>query len=233
MIFVSDGGKEEDGCHGADGDEEHQGDGWNSYWGEGGVKSHDLSILGILKAKRRRLMLTFLSNSCACGVKDPSSPHVTSPSPLSSSEAQHGEALLWTGWSEKHPEGAEGTAGAPWDDPEMRSMWDEHASEIYCSYWERFSYWASQGWTMDGNGGGGEAAAETENRQEEELSTLLEGSCTFAADQEASREGEGGGQQLEAELGGSERPSDGGGDEQRPAGPPQQHTAEQTGMCIT
>uniref|UniRef100_A0A3P9K4N5 Trimethylguanosine synthase n=1 Tax=Oryzias latipes TaxID=8090 RepID=A0A3P9K4N5_ORYLA len=170
----TDGGKEEDGCHGADVDEEHQGDGWNSYW------------------------------------------------------AQHGEALLWTSWLEKHPEGAEGTAGAPWDDPEMRSMWDEHASEIYCSYWERFSYWASQGWTMDGNGGGGDAAAETENRQEEELSTLLEGSCTFAADQKASRESEGGGQQLEAELGGSERPSDGGGDEQRPAGPPQQHTAEQT-----
>uniref|UniRef100_A0A8C7ZIS0 Trimethylguanosine synthase n=1 Tax=Oryzias sinensis TaxID=183150 RepID=A0A8C7ZIS0_9TELE len=165
--------------HGADVDEEHQGDGWNSYWGEGGVKSHDDSIFGILKS---------------------SSPYVTSPSTLSSSEAQHGEALLWTSWLEKHPEGAEGTAGAPWDDPEMRSMWDQHASEIYCSYWERFSYWASQGWSMDGNGGGGDAAAETENRQEEELSTLLEGSCTFGADEEPSRESEGGGQQLEAEL---------------------------------
>lgn len=159
-------------------------------------------------------------------------------SPVSPSEAQHGEALLWSSWLEKHPEGAEGTGCAPWEDPEMKSVWDEHAAEIYCSYWERFSFWASQGWTVeptacDGNTGGGGAAAEAETQQEEQLSALLEGSCTLAADQETIRQSEGGSRQPEAELGGSERPCDGGGDERRPASPPQQHTAEQAGLCIT
>ncbi|RVE61030.1 hypothetical protein OJAV_G00166740 [Oryzias javanicus] len=177
----TDEGSERDGCHGADVDEERQGDGWNPYW------------------------------------------------------AQHGEALLWSSWLEKHPggEGAEGTGCAPWDDPEMKSAWDDHAAEIYRSYWERFSYWASQGWTVeatagDGSAGGGGAAAEAETQQEEQLSALLEGSCTLAADQETIGRSEGGSCRLEAELGGSKRPCDGGGDERRPASPPQQQAAEQT-----
>ena len=86
----------------------------------------------------------------------------TSSVPL---EAEQGEALLWSSWLEKHPESEllstedQGTVTAPWDNPETKAMWDEHAADSYTSYWEQYSYWAGQGWTTDqsicnGNTGG-------------------------------------------------------------------------------
>ncbi|XP_030581232.1 trimethylguanosine synthase [Archocentrus centrarchus] len=68
---------------------------------------------------------------------------------------QQGEALLWSSWLEKHPEtelqSAEdpGTVIAPWDNPDTKALWDKHATETYCSYWEQYSYWAGQGWTFE------------------------------------------------------------------------------------
>lgn len=38
---------------------------------------------------------------------------------------------------------------APWDDPDTKADWDKHASETYYSYWEQYSYWAAQGWTIE------------------------------------------------------------------------------------
>ncbi|XP_034468582.1 trimethylguanosine synthase [Hippoglossus hippoglossus] len=83
--------------------------------------------------------------------------------------AQQGEALLWSSWLEKHPESEllstddQGTVTAPWDNPETKAVWDEHAADTYTSYWEQYSYWAGQGWTPDQsicNGNtGGEATA--------------------------------------------------------------------------
>lgn len=68
---------------------------------------------------------------------------------------KQGEALLWSSWLEKHPEyellSAEdpGTVIAPWDNPDTKALWDKHATETYCSYWEQYSYWAGQGWTFE------------------------------------------------------------------------------------
>ncbi|KAI3375417.1 hypothetical protein L3Q82_021907 [Scortum barcoo] len=68
--------------------------------------------------------------------------------------AQHGGALLWSSWLEKHPE-TELSAGDPvtvtalWDDPDSQAVWDKHVAETYYSYWEQYSYWAGQGWTAD------------------------------------------------------------------------------------
>ncbi|XP_062260907.1 trimethylguanosine synthase isoform X2 [Platichthys flesus] len=84
--------------------------------------------------------------------------------------AQQGEALLWSSWLEKHPESEllstedQGTVTAPWDNPETKAVWDEHAADTHSSYWVQYSYWAGQGWTTDQsvcNGNtGGEATAE-------------------------------------------------------------------------
>ncbi|XP_030629385.1 trimethylguanosine synthase [Chanos chanos] len=62
---------------------------------------------------------------------------------------QHGESLLWQSWLEKHPESSECTAAVPWDSPDSKEAWDQHASDTYQYYWEQFQYWASQGWTVD------------------------------------------------------------------------------------
>nr|XP_046264693.1 trimethylguanosine synthase isoform X2 [Scatophagus argus] len=84
--------------------------------------------------------------------------------------AQQGESLLWNSWLEKHPEtdslSAEdpGALTAFWDDPDTKSAWDKHAVETYYSYWEQYTYWTAQGWTIEpsvcnGNAGGEAAAA--------------------------------------------------------------------------
>lgn len=87
--------------------------------------------------------------------------------------AEHGEALLWSSWLEKHPETTGvstdnlGTVPAPWDHPDTKVMWEKHATDTYYTYWESYSYWASQGWTADqpgfeGNTGGQESVEVTE-----------------------------------------------------------------------
>ncbi|XP_037537992.1 trimethylguanosine synthase [Nematolebias whitei] len=81
--------------------------------------------------------------------------------------AEHGEALLWESWLEKHPETKvvstdnPGSVPAPWDNPDTKVMWEKHATDTYYTYWECYSYWAAQGWTADypgrkGNPGGEE-----------------------------------------------------------------------------
>ncbi|XP_069543850.1 trimethylguanosine synthase [Brachyistius frenatus] len=81
--------------------------------------------------------------------------------------AQQESSLLWSSWLQKHPEAElqasddPGTETSPWDNPETKSEWDQHAAETYYSYWEQYSYWAAQGWTAEQAGyntGGGEAA---------------------------------------------------------------------------
>ncbi|XP_047445554.1 trimethylguanosine synthase isoform X2 [Mugil cephalus] len=69
--------------------------------------------------------------------------------------AQQGEALLWNQWLEKHlgiemlsPD-VPGTVTAPWDNPDTKAAWNEHATETYYYYWEQYSYWTAQGWTTE------------------------------------------------------------------------------------
>ncbi|XP_062284611.1 trimethylguanosine synthase isoform X1 [Scomber scombrus] len=117
--------------------------------------------------------------------------------------AQQGETLLWSSWLEKHPQ----TVTAPWDDPDSKATWEQHAAEIYYYYWEQYSYWAAQGWTSEqsfcnGNTGGeataggmaeelrdGESGDESQEREEmkalcddvEVLRDLLEQKCMLVA----------------------------------------------------
>lgn len=36
---------------------------------------------------------------------------------------------------------------APWNDP--KCDWDKHVADTYYSYWEQYTYWVGQGWTID------------------------------------------------------------------------------------
>ncbi|KAM4624072.1 trimethylguanosine synthase isoform 2-T2 [Polymixia lowei] len=94
--------------------------------------------------------------------------------------AQQGEALLWNCWLEKHPETQSSsdnyseTVTPPWDDPDTRAAWDQHATETYYLYWEQYSYWASQGWTTDrpsctgtADGEGAKGGTEKDKNKEE------------------------------------------------------------------
>ncbi|XP_057714124.1 trimethylguanosine synthase [Corythoichthys intestinalis] len=65
--------------------------------------------------------------------------------------AQQGEALLWKSWLEKHSDEFQDSqcVTAPWDDPNTKADWDQHASDTYYYFWEQYSYWAAQGWTID------------------------------------------------------------------------------------
>lgn len=36
---------------------------------------------------------------------------------------------------------------APWNDSKLD--WDKHVAETYYSYWEQYTYWVGQGWTID------------------------------------------------------------------------------------
>uniref|UniRef100_H3DLA1 Trimethylguanosine synthase n=1 Tax=Tetraodon nigroviridis TaxID=99883 RepID=H3DLA1_TETNG len=76
--------------------------------------------------------------------------------------AQHGESLLWSSWLDKSetPPAAGGERGresAPWDG--SKPQWDKHVAETYYYYWEQYSYWAGQGWTLDPSGDGNDGAA--------------------------------------------------------------------------
>uniref|UniRef100_A0A3Q3XBL0 Trimethylguanosine synthase n=1 Tax=Mola mola TaxID=94237 RepID=A0A3Q3XBL0_MOLML len=68
---------------------------------------------------------------------------------------QQGDALLWSSWLEKHPEMAllftknPETGTALWDDPDTKAVWEKHVEETYHFYWEQYTYWTAQGWTID------------------------------------------------------------------------------------
>nr|XP_057947308.1 trimethylguanosine synthase isoform X2 [Doryrhamphus excisus] len=102
--------------------------------------------------------------------------------------AQQGEHLLWSSWLEKHAdhdlqrsEGSQ-TVTAPWDDPDTKPAWDQHAADTYYYYWEQYSYWVAQGWTADlpceKTTGGEEAASEKMNGTEG-LNHLFEQICSL------------------------------------------------------
>ncbi|XP_005461591.1 trimethylguanosine synthase isoform X1 [Oreochromis niloticus] len=80
--------------------------------------------------------------------------------------AQQGEALMWGSWLEKYSEdelpSSEDPGLAPWDNPDTKDLWDKHATEIYYSYWEQYSYWAGQGWTFEQSACNGNAGGEEE-----------------------------------------------------------------------
>lgn len=144
-----------------------------------------------------------------------------------------------------------GSVPAPWDHPDTKVMWEKHATDTYYTYWDCYSYWATQGWTADhpgskGNSGGketelmetlvqkqseGETEAEsqeTENKVDI-LSELLGQSCSLDSQPDKqhlsvsdSRE------PSKEQLCGSEEPSDGGNDHQTPPGT-SQHVPNQTG----
>ncbi|CAL8278643.1 unnamed protein product [Lota lota] len=80
--------------------------------------------------------------------------------------AQQGQALLWQGWLEKHPE----TVTPPWDDCDTRAAWDQHAAEAYYGYWEQYTYWAAQGWTASGEPRDGEEGQDEEATGEPDAS---------------------------------------------------------------
>lgn len=83
------------------------------------------------------------------------------------SEAQQGEALLWSSWLEKHPETEllSPEDPPPWDNTQTKAEWDQHAADTYYTYWGQYCYWSAQGWTTDqsvrtGNMDGEAAAGE-------------------------------------------------------------------------
>lgn len=180
------------------------------------------------------------------------------PSPV----AQQGEALLWSSWLEKHPENdvvAEdlATVTAPWDDPDKKAAWDEHAAETYYSYWEQYTYWVAQGWTCDqffskGNTDGDAAAmdgviethpvewrdgAQSQQRQEvtalrddtEGLNDLFGQCCTLEAGWSSVTDRQSVSVAVVGEHRGSHYPHDGGNERKRPAASSQQNVAEHTG----
>ncbi|XP_070397860.1 trimethylguanosine synthase isoform X5 [Nothobranchius furzeri] len=175
--------------------------------------------------------------------------------------AQHGESLLWSSWLEKHPEVSAlstddpGAVTVPWNNPDTIAVWNTHATETYYSYWERYSYWAAQGWTADHpvcNGNTGEVGdtatqehwkGDTGRTNQEGVaevdvvSNLLGQNCSL----DVRRSGLGDSEtdqvcvgvaadieQPEEELCGSEDPSDGGGNHKRCTGTSQQNTSPTT-----
>lgn len=83
--------------------------------------------------------------------------------------AQHGESLLWSSWLDKSEtplSDGGGRASAPWDDSKLE--WDKHVAETYYSYWEQYSYWVGQGWTVDLSGS-------TANNNEAEAASVVTG----------------------------------------------------------
>ncbi|KAM7401447.1 hypothetical protein PAMA_005584 [Pampus argenteus] len=177
--------------------------------------------------------------------------------------AEHGEAILWSSWLQKHPETellfaeAPDSVTGPWDDPESKAAWEQHAAETYYYYWEQYSYWAGQGWTTDVNTGreekaegsnnhcDGATAAESQKREEvkavddevEVLNDLLGQNCTLDGGSTVTESGAGRqcvsvtgiGEQPEGEVCGSGDPSDGGKGCKRPAAYSEHNTAEHTG----
>ncbi|XP_068197782.1 trimethylguanosine synthase isoform X2 [Antennarius striatus] len=162
--------------------------------------------------------------------------------------AQQGEGLLWSSWLEKHPEantpsvGDPGSGIAPWDCLKTKTEWDKHVSETYLSYWEQYSYWAAQGWTVDQplcNGSTGDketrpTGAESQQRSDdlddkvEILSDLIGQKCTLKPDGGFVPDSSIGQRVNEVIDGGSENPSNGGNDSKTPAASTHQNVAEDT-----
>uniref|UniRef100_A0A8C5N9K1 Trimethylguanosine synthase n=2 Tax=Gouania willdenowi TaxID=441366 RepID=A0A8C5N9K1_GOUWI len=156
--------------------------------------------------------------------------------------AQHEEALLWSSWLQKHPED-EQTSVAPWDSAEKKSAWDSHATEMYYSYWEQYSYWAAQGWTTctdNTTSVDGDPTCPTEEKREENVEILNEmfgqqlavvEECPSAAEQPCVSMTDVIGN-SKGESCGSDGPSDGGNDRKTSSASSQQSTSDPTGAQL-
>lgn len=170
--------------------------------------------------------------------------------------AQNGQDLLWSAWLEKHPDTSE-TATAPWNDPDMKALWDKLAAETYYSYWEQFSYWSALGWTVEPEmcnsntgenveidiqtesetqrkGKTGVESQETESKLDD-MSNMFRKTCTIEESGSCTTDLKTNlvycadvGIQSDEECCCNEDPSDGGNDHKEPAGTSQESTAKQT-----
>lgn len=176
-------------------------------------------------------------------------------------KAQQGQTLLWEGWLEKHPESqlssaeCPETVTAPWDNPDTKAAWDQHATETYYYYWEQYSYWAAQGWTAeppvcsedtDGQQATGETDTHTEDGRHGQAGAcddLTGQNCKSEAGacdvvdligqmslhtQEVTGQCDDAEQQDGAACG-NDQPCDGGNDHKRAASPSAHSTAQNTG----
>ncbi|XP_058899391.1 trimethylguanosine synthase [Kogia breviceps] len=60
---------------------------------------------------------------------------------------EYGGELLWQSWQEKHA--GQAPCSEPWNAPHTKEEWEQHYSQLYWYYLERFQYWEAQGWTFD------------------------------------------------------------------------------------
>lgn len=176
---------------------------------------------------------------------------------------QQGDALLWSSWLEKHPEMAllfaknPETGTALWDDPDTKAVWEKHVEETYHFYWEQYTYWTAQGWTIDQSfsesNNDGEAAAivmdrvietyleewkdgpeskqndvKTPHSDTEVLNYLFRQNCTLEAGMSSVMDGQCEHVDVVGESCGSDDPHDGGNYGKRPASS-QQNTADHRG----
>lgn len=159
--------------------------------------------------------------------------------------AQHGEGLLWSQWLEKHPDtGAEGpdAVTALLADPDTRVLWEQHLAETYYSYWEQYTYWAAQGWTVDpveeSSGvhpeqcsDGGPVQSNVLSSDLEALDRLLGQSCSLEDAQGSVVQVASGCQEVlvTRDCCSADEPQDGGSECKRPAGSSQRSAAAHTG----
>lgn len=127
-------------------------------------------------------------------------------------------------------------AAAPWDDSKLD--WDKHVEETYYSYWEQYTYWAGQGWTVD-------ESVSTEKPHGDAASAVRDGSSEiipegWRGEVEAPRDdvevlnhlfGENCSLEIGCTggVGGSEPPHDGGSNGEGPAASSQHTTPHQSG----
>lgn len=151
--------------------------------------------------------------------------------------AVHGAGLLWSQWLQKHPEtevqDPEGLT-ALLEDPDTRLLWEQHLTETYYSYWEHYTYWSAQGWTVD-HGPQGEAPEE-ENRESadrsiQDLDQHFGHSCSLedpvVNGVEAATHCHNG--VITTDCCSADEPQDGGGERKRAAGSSENNSAAHTG----
>lgn len=168
---------------------------------------------------------------------------------------------MWSKWLEKHPQTDAlfaqdpGTVTALLEDPDTKVIWDKHVAETYYYYWEQYTYWAGQGWTVDdvSNCDNSESTAAPSDRDIETLpkecgdGTKSPQSSEFKAPQLFSNDTEAlnalfgqsctvdGAEGSVVDLGRKcgDVPQDGGNDSKKPVASSQQNEAEHTGkICM-
>lgn len=139
--------------------------------------------------------------------------------------AEHGSDLLWSQWLEKHPEtetrDPEGLT-VLLADPHTRLQWEQHLAETYYSYWEQYTYWAAQGWTVE-RGSRADNPGDLDHQFGHSCSL---GDAVVPVVEEPTPSHHGFGTR---DCGSAEEPQDGGGEGKREAGSSKNNSAEHTG----